>query len=171
MKFFAYLAALPVFFILSSANAEGQSDPTVVPDVDLQRYVGQWYEIAHSPNFFQRGCVRSTAQYAILTPTSISVKNICYKKNGSKDILGKAKVADPNVPAKLKVRFNFFARGDYWIVDLDPHYQWAVVSGPQKKSLFILSRQAPMNPHILKGILDRLKYRGFKVDDLVYDRY
>lgn len=172
MKVFTSLCILPLFLFLNPANANNGSDPKVVPDVDLNRYVGQWYEIAHSPNFFQRGCVRSTAEYAVLTPSSISVKNVCYKANGStKDITGKAKVVDPSVPAKLKVRFNFFARGDYWIVDLDPNYQWAVVSGPKKKSLFILSRQAPMNDHLLKKILDRLKHRGFKVDDLIYDQY
>lgn len=172
MKSFTSLVILPLFFLMNSAKANYESDPKVVTNIDLNRYVGQWYEIAHSPNFFQRGCVRSSAEYAVLSSSSISVKNICYKANGStKDITGKAKVVDPSVPAKLKVRFNFFARGDYWIVDLDPNYQWAVVSGPKKKSLFILSRQAPMNDHLLKKILGRLKHRGFKVDDLVYDQY
>lgn len=172
MKTVISLLSLLVLTFAPLTHAEDPSDPEVVPVVDLNRYAGLWYEIAHSPNFFQRNCVRSTAEYSVLTPLSVSVKNTCYKENGAvSDISGEAKVVDPAVPAKLKVRFNFFARGDYWIVDLDPDYQWAVVSGPKKKSLFILSRKAPMDAQVLAEMLERLKQRGFKLDDLIYDQY
>lgn len=157
---------------LGSKGFTAETDPQVVSEVDLNLYSGKWYEIAHAPNFFQRNCLRSTADYAVLSPTSISVKNVCFKENGEiSDIEGTAKIVDPAEPAKLKVRFNFFARGDYWIVDLDPHYQWAVVSGPGKKSLFILARQAPMNPDLLANILSTLKSKGFRTEELIYDKY
>lgn len=172
MKKVASIFVLLNLFNFSWVQAADLSDPEVVSSVDLNRYAGYWYDIAHAPNFFQRGCVRSTAEYAVLSPLSVSVKNTCYKEDGSiSDIDGEAKVVNPEVPAKLKVRFNFFARGDYWIVDLDPDYQWSVVSGPEKKTLFILSRQAPMDPQVLAQIVDRLKQRGFKTDDLIYGQY
>jgi apolipoprotein D and lipocalin family protein len=172
MKSLLSIIAIFILFNLSPASASDKTDPEVVPNVNFERYTGLWYDIAHSPNFFQRNCVRSTAEYSVLTTLSVSVKNTCYKADGStSDIEGEAKVVDAKVPAKLKVRFNFFARGDYWIVDLDPSYQWAVVSGPQKKSLFILSRQAPMSNQLLNEIIDRLKKRGFKTDDLVLGQY
>lgn len=172
MKTIASLFTVLVLMNSSYVYAADQSDPDVVPGVDLSRYVGLWYEIAHSPNFFQRDCVRSKAEYGVLSAVSVSVKNTCFKDDGSvSDISGEAKVVDPAVPAKLKVRFNFFARGDYWIVALDPDYQWSVVSGPKKKSLFILSRRAPMDSRVLGQILDGLKQRGFKLDDLIYDQY
>lgn len=118
-------------------------DPEVVSEVDLNRYVGKWFEVARSPNFFQRKCVSSTAEYEILSEGRVSVYNTCYKANGSTtDINGVATVVDPAVPAKLKVRFNFIAKGDYWITELDPNYEWAVVSSPGKKFTFILSRVA-----------------------------
>ena len=148
-----------------------ESDPQVVDFVDLQKYQGFWYEIAHSPNFFQRSCLRSTAEYAIISPDTVSVHNVCYKENGStSDISGEAKVTDPSVPAKLKVRFNIFAKGDYWIIDLDPTYQWAVVSAPQKKSLFILARQQRLDRPVLEGILLSLKNKGFDINKLVFDK-
>ncbi|WP_415061408.1 lipocalin family protein [Bdellovibrio sp.] len=172
MKKVASIFVLLNLLNFSWVQAADLSDPEVVSSVDLNRYAGYWYDIAHAPNFFQRGCVRSTAEYAVLSPLSVSVKNTCYKEDGSiSDIDGEAKVVNPEVPTKLKVRFNFFARGDYWIVDLDPDYQWSVVSGPEKKSLFILSRQAPMDPQVLAQIVDRLKQRGFKTDDLIYGQY
>lgn len=172
MKFFLGLFAASVLLNFNASFAAEQSDPEVVSNVDFNKYEGFWYEIAHAPNFFQQGCLRSAAEYSILNANSVSVKNTCYKSDGStSDIEGTATVADPTIPAKLKVRFNIFARGDYWIVNLDPNYQWAVVSGPRKKSLFILSRQAPMDAQLLKGIIDRLKQRGFETDDLIYDQY
>lgn len=172
MKNLLLLFAFCGLLLSAKPAAADSSDPDVVSSVDFNRYAGLWYDIAHAPNFFQRGCVRSTAEYKVLTPLSVSVKNICYKSDGStSDIEGEAKVVDPAVPAKLKVRFNFFARGDYWIIDLDPNYQWAVVSAPKKKSLFILSRQAPMDPVLLDKIIESLKAKGFATEDLVYDQY
>ena len=174
MKIFLKLA---IFFVClqSGARAMGQghaSDPEVVKAVDLNLYSGTWYDIAHNPNFFQKKCLRSTAEYSVISPVSISVYNKCFKAQGkSSDIRGTATVVDPMVPGKLKVKFNFFARGDYWITALDANYQWVVVSGPKKKSLFILSRLAPMNQALLQKILSDLKKQGFNTEELVYDQY
>ncbi len=160
-----------IALLITTAALARPSDPAVVADVDFTKYSGLWYEVAHSPNFFQKGCVRSTAEYQVIDASSVSVLNICYKENGkTSDISGIARVKDSAVPAKLKVKFNFFARGDYWIIDLDDNYQWAVVSSPKKKNLFILSRTFPMDQVILKNILLKLKAQGFETDKLIFDR-
>jgi apolipoprotein D and lipocalin family protein len=172
MKYFFALCLLSLLTLASNSLLADSGDPSVVPDVDFTRYVGPWKEIAHSPNFFQKKCLRSTAEYALLGPGKVSVHNICYKENGkTSDIHGVATVTDPAVPAKLKVRFNFFARGDYWIVRLDPNYEWAVVSGPKRRSLFILSREAPMAPALLETLLKDLAADGFDTKALVFDKY
>lgn len=161
--------------IMCTANAftfNSKPDPEVVKSVDISRYVGFWYEIAHAPNFFQKGCDYSTAEYEIINAESISVHNVCHRSDNTiSDIEGTATIVDSAVPAKLKVRFNFFARGDYWITELDPNYQWAVVSGPGKNSLFILSRVAPMDKDLLQQIITTLEEKGFDTTDLIYDRY
>lgn len=166
------LVLASILFMSSHTALASDADPKVVSSVDLNRYAGLWYEIAHAPNFFQRKCLRSTAEYVATSPATVSVKNTCYKENGvTSDIQGTAAVVDIAEPAKLKVRFNFFARGDYWIVDLEPNYQWAVVSGPAKKSLFILARQAPMDSSVLTSILTSLKEKGFNTEELIFDKY
>lgn len=164
---------LTLFVIFSFSNLFAtESDPEVVSDVDLNRYTGQWYEIARYPNSFQKKCIKSSAHYSLLPNDRLSVYNLCFKKNGKlSDISGVAKIPDPSTPAKLKVRFNFFARGDYWIVLLDSHYQWSVVSGPKKKSLFILARTAPMEPELLNNILTQLDEMGFDLNNIIYDQY
>ena len=171
------ILSLSLFLAVSSnsfaagSGRPGMTDPSVVKEVDINRYAGLWNEVAHSQNFFQKGCARSTAEYGVIDALSISVHNVCYRSDGStRDISGVAKVVDPQEPAKLKVRFNFFARGDYWITHLDPQYDWAVVSGPKKANLFILSRRFPMDAKTLEEILATLKAEGYDLSTLVYDQ-
>jgi len=76
----------------------------VVPKVDLERYLGKWYEIAHLPARFQEGCDHTTATYSLLKDGGISVLNECTKKGKYKKAKGKAKVVDKTTGAKLKVR-------------------------------------------------------------------
>ena len=169
---FKSIIVISILAFVSNFSYASGGDPDVVKSVILKKYEGVWYEIAHAPNFFQRDCLRSVAEYKKLSEASLSVVNTCYKKNNKvSSIKGEAKITDPAVPAKLKVRFNFFARGDYWIVSLDSKYQWVVVSGPNKKSLFILARYAPMRASTLDGIISKLKQRGFNTDELIFDQW
>jgi apolipoprotein D and lipocalin family protein len=175
-KILLAISSCALFLIFSSnsfaggSGRPGMTDPSVIKEVDINRYAGLWNEVAHSKNFFQRGCARSTAEYGVIDALSITVHNVCHRKDGStRDISGVAKVVDPVEPAKLKVRFNFFARGDYWITHLDPQYDWAVVSGPKKANLFILSRRFPIDAKILEEILATLKAEGYDLSTLVYD--
>ncbi len=80
---------------------------------------------------------------------------------------------DQKSPGKLEVQFKVFLinpKGDYWITELDPDYQWAVVSGPEKKYNFILSREFPMREDLKSQILSLLKAKGYPVEDFIFDR-
>jgi apolipoprotein D and lipocalin family protein len=173
MKYYSILLAILLTTSTSlSISQADNSDPAVVAQVDLNKYSGKWYEIARYPTFFQKDCVSSTAEYQVLSDNSLSVHNICYKEDRStSDIKGTAKIVNANVPAKLKVRFNIFAQGDYWIIALDPNYQWAVVSSAKKGSLFVLARTAPMESGLKSKIILDLKNRGFDAEKIVYDKY
>ena len=70
-----------ILALTSSLKAFAGDDPSVVPQVDLKRYSGFWFEIAHSPNFFQGSCERSTAEYGLNQDGSISVLNSCFRNN------------------------------------------------------------------------------------------
>jgi apolipoprotein D and lipocalin family protein len=139
-----------------------------VPYVDLERYLGTWYEIASYPAFFQRGCVATKATYSDREDGKIDVLNECRKNtlDGKlKKAQGVATVVDTNSNAKLKVRFFVFS-GDYWIIDLDRDYQFAVVSAPSMKYLWILSRTKQMDTVTYQGILSRLEEKGFDLTNL-----
>ncbi|MGB9623607.1 MAG: lipocalin family protein [Phycisphaerae bacterium] len=144
----------------------------VVESVDLRQYAGKWYEIARYPTFFQTACVSSTAEYTARTDGTIGVLNTCLAADGSvvSTIEGSARVVDPTTNARLVVTFPGVPfPGDYWIIDLGPDYEYAVVSDPLRLTLFILSRTPALDQATLDGILSRLVDKGYDPARLVYD--
>jgi apolipoprotein D and lipocalin family protein len=139
----------------------------VVPQVDLPRYMGLWYEIASYPTWFQKGCTGSTATYRLEPDGTVDVLNQCRKSGRLESAHGTAWAPDPGVPAKLKVRFFWPFSGDYWIIDLGPEYEYAVVGHPSREYLWILSRTPTMDPTVYARILDRLRLIGYDPDRLV----
>ena len=135
-----------------------------VPFVDLEKYAGKWYEIASFPQRFQKGCQYTTAEYTWSNKGYVIIENQCSRENdkGKKtSIKGKAFVEKNSGNAKLKVQFFWPFKGKYWIIDLANDYSYAVVSHPNKKYLWILSRTPQMNDLIYQQILNRLKNKGF----------
>jgi apolipoprotein D and lipocalin family protein len=140
-----------------------------VPNVDLTKYVGKWFEIASFPQRFQKNCHCTTAEYTATDKGYVIVENTCNK--GSIDgkqsyIKGKAFVVENTGNAKLKVQFFWPFKGDYWIIDLADDYSYAVVSNPNKKYLWILSRTSKMDAAVYQQIIARLKEKGFDLTNL-----
>lgn len=140
-----------------------------VPQVDLKRYAGTWYEIAHFPKRFQRGCTGTTATYVLLDDGQVDVINRCRMDSldgKEKVALGRARIMDRVSNAKLEVSFWPFW-GDYWIIDLGENYEYAVVGHPTRDYLWILSRTPTMDPGVYQAILERLKTQGYDTKRLV----
>jgi apolipoprotein D and lipocalin family protein len=140
-----------------------------VPTVDIKEYSGKWYEIASYPQRFQKGCHCTTAEYTLSEKGYLIVENRCNR--GSVDgkrsyIKGKAFVEKNSGNAKLKVQFFWPLRAKYWIIDLAADYSYAVVSHPNKKYLWILSRTPKMNDKVYREIISRLKEKGFDTTKL-----
>jgi apolipoprotein D and lipocalin family protein len=141
-----------------------------VTDVDLQRYTGTWYEIARFPHRFQKDCYATRAVYTLREDGLIGVYNECRRGAADgpiKAVKGKARVVDKQTNAKLEVSFFWPFWGDYWIIDLDPDYQWAVVGHPSRSYLWILSRQEKMEAEVLNGIRLRLQQQGYDLSQLL----
>lgn len=135
----------------------------VVRRVELSRYTGVWYEIARYPNRFQKDCTHSSAVYKLRPDGSISMLNSCLRKGKMDTTTGKARVVDPLTNAKLKVSFFWPFSGDYWIIDLGEDYDYAVVSTPSRKYLWILARSPEMDNFLYMQIIERLKQKGFDI--------
>jgi apolipoprotein D and lipocalin family protein len=161
-----------LFAALYGCAVPDKTMPTLetVANVDLQRYVGTWYEIARLPHRFQRGCYASRAVYTLLDDGLIGVYNECRKGAADgpiKSVQGKARVVDKQTNAKLEVSFFWPFWGDYWIIDLDSDYQWAVVGHPNRKFLWILGRQKTIDEEVMDGIKIRLLKQGYDLQELL----
>lgn len=134
-----------------------------VPNVDVNKYIGKWYEIASLPFSYQEGCTCTTAEYEILKDGVLKVTNSCLKEGEVDQAIGKAFVVEGTNNTKLEVQFFWPFKGDYWIIDLADDYSYAVVGVPSRKYCWILSRTKSMSDEIYAGILDRVKSKGFDV--------
>ncbi len=139
-----------------------------VKSVELNKYAGEWYEIAKYPNWFQRNCAGTKAKYVLVQSGMIGVINTCQKKNNPKLLetaTGKARVADTKTNAKLKVSFLPFGvslfEGDYWILYLDENYQTAIVGTPNRKYLWFLSRTAQISETKYSQLSKIAEEKGF----------
>jgi len=150
----------PVGTILATMAVMAAATVTPVPRVDLERYVGRWYEIARYPNRFQKDCARdTTAEYALRPDGRLRVTNRCTKADGSAVVaVGVGRRPEGSAPdgAVFKVRFapkwlSFIPQvwGDYWILSLPDDYRFAVIGEPSMNYLWILSR----TPHDERGRL------------------
>lgn len=147
-----------------------------VDRVAIDRYLGDWFEIARFPNRFQERCDSNVrASYAPRADGRIAVVNRCRKADGSvAEARGVARVVDDRTAAKLKVRFapavlSFlpFVWGDYWILGLADDYSWAVVGSPDRAYLWILARTPALGAEPFASALAAARSNGFDVDRLV----
>ena len=154
-------------------------DLKTVPDVDLQKYSGVWYEIARLPNKFQKDCAGDVrAEYSLRQDGTIKVVNSCREagKPTPKQAEGVARVAEEDKGGNsiLEVRFapailSFLDSvwGDYRIIALDDNYRYALVGSQDRKYLWILSRTKTLDEAIYKRLLAAAAEQGFNVDQMV----
>jgi lipocalin len=141
------------------------SELTTVPDVDLKKYAGTWYEIAKLPNKFEKNLACISATYTLKENGKINVLNQGYntKKGTWKDITGTAYVPDSSLPGQLKVRFFWPFAGDYYIISLADDYSYALVGDPSRQYLWILARENFLDDSIYSQLLDKAKDKGFDI--------
>lgn len=139
-----------------------------VPAVDLNRFLGSWYEVARIPAWFQNRCVKdTTASYQLRSDGKISVTNRCLTGKGQIDqAVGLARVLDPTTKAQLQVSFVSLLGwrpfwGDYWVIGLDPDYRWLVVGDPKRQYGWILSRNRVIEPALLEAAFQSLERNGY----------
>jgi apolipoprotein D and lipocalin family protein len=165
---------MPTMLLLVTLAAGQQAPVQTVSKVDLDRYLGEWFEIARLPNRFQRKCTGNVrALYSRRGDEGIEITNRCTKTEGIEEAQGQAKVVDRATNAKLKVRFApaFLSWlpavwGDYWIIGLADDYSWAVVGSPDRKFLWILARTPSIDAATYDRVVEIARRNGFDVGRL-----
>jgi lipocalin len=160
-----------MIMILNSCKSQDvKIDKTVVKDFNIEKYLGTWYEISRFDHSFERDLVGVTATYSFREDGKIKVENKGFKGTlgGEKsEVEGKAKIPNPKIPSKLKVSFFWFFYSDYFVLELDENYQWAVIGSSSSKYLWILSRTPQMDDVLYNNLLETISKRGYDVNNLI----
>lgn len=170
-----------IFILLAIVGCTNSSKDKIPPvtqgQVDLQRYQGDWFELARLPMFFQRNCLHSVANYQLSNDGKVAVYNRCRTEKGEwQGIQGYAEPVADGVTDKLWVRFDNMAnrftggriKSPYWILYVDADYQTAIVGSPDYKYLWFLSRTREVSAETRERLLDIARQRGYQLDELIW---
>ena len=157
------MALAAMFFSACDAT---EIDNSTVKAVDLNRYLGSWYEIAKYDHVFERGLDYAMANYTLREDGKIDVLNTGIKDGRAKDAKGIAKTT--NIPGLLKVSFFGPFYSDYRIMMLDTNYQYVLVGGSNDKYLWILSRKPQLDDATKTLILAEANRRGYDTSKLIW---
>jgi apolipoprotein D and lipocalin family protein len=168
------LAAGMLLWASLATDAVAAAPVTSVPALDMGRYAGQWHEIAHLPVSFQKKCVGDiTATYSLRAEGRISVHNACRTADGDRIAADGVARAVEGHPGRLQVRFVPdwlswvpLVWADYWVIALDPDYQWALVGEPDRKYLWVLSRSPRMDAALLDTLKGKAEAMGYDLAPL-----
>lgn len=164
------LLIFSILFSLNCANTSSQMiDKSTVKELDLNRYLGTWYEIARFPHSFEKNLVGVTATYSLREDGKIRVINQGYKTtlDGELSVAeGKAKIPDPSEPGKLKVSFFWIFYADYNVLELDENYQYVMIGSSSPKYFWILSRTPQLDSETYSMLLDKARKRGYNLEKL-----
>ncbi len=164
--FFTFITFNFTYIALSQPPAD---EVETVKELDIQKYLGLWYEIAAFPQRFQKDCTGVTAEYTQTELGRIHIKNSCFKKSldGVLSVANaKGWIPDPQFPGRLKVQFFWPFKGDYWVIGLDPDYQWAIVGSPTRKYLWFLSRTPQISETLFEKMSSLSQNQGFDLTKL-----
>ena len=139
-----------------------------VTSVDLNKYLGKWYEIYRLPNWFEDDdCVTVTAEYALRADGGVSVLNTCHKQSKKVEAKGIAQVVENSNNSKLRVSFFRPFYGDYWILDLASDYSWVLIGESAGKYFWILARDKKLSPELEESLLVKAEKMGYLRKDFV----
>lgn len=166
-------AIIALFFALtlaacSTAPPEGLRPVT---SFDINRYLGQWYEIARLDHSFERGMSDVNATYQLQGDGSVKVINRGYdtQRQAWKEAIGRALFVGDSSTASLKVSFFGPFYGGYHVIALDQqNYRWSLVAGPDRDYLWILSRDKTLPAEVREQLLTQARALGFATDKLIW---
>ncbi len=134
--------------------------------IDLNKYLGKWYEIARFDHSFERDMQRVSAEYILMPDGKIKVINTGYRDGKYKETIGKAKTTDTSGLLRVSFFLNFYS--DYRILMIDKDYQYVLIGGNSPKYLWIMSRTPQLSDDVLQKLINAAKERGYDTEKLIF---
>ena len=163
--------ALIITLTLAACSTAPPEGIRPVTSFDLNRYLGQWYEIARLDHVFERGMSDISANYQLQDDGSVKVINRGYNTQRQvwKEAIGRALFVGDSDTASLKVSFFGPFYGGYHVIALDQQsYRWSMVSGPDRDYLWILSREKTLPAEVREQLVSQAQALGFATDKLIW---
>ncbi|WP_127958797.1 outer membrane lipoprotein Blc [Serratia microhaemolytica] len=172
MRYWSKFIFLLSAFYLAGCSVKPPEGVKVVDNFDQQRYLGTWYEIARLDHWFERGLEQVTADYSLRADGGLKVVNRGFdsKKQRWKQSEGKAYFVASANTAALKVSFFGPFYGGYNVIELDPEYRYALVMGPTRDYLWILSRTPSLDTATREKLVRVADGYGFNTNALIWIR-
>ncbi len=153
-------------YLIFGCSSSKTVDNSTVSQLDLQRYLGKWYELARFDHRFERGMTKCVAVYTQNEDGSIKVENQGWKNGELEDARGKAKVTE--TPGLLRVSFFGPFYSDYRVMMLAPDYSYALVGSGTDDYLWIMSRTPDLPQSTKETILTEARRRGYDTSKLIW---
>lgn len=161
---------LLVVLALGACSTTPPAGVNVVSPFELQRYLGNWYEVARLDHRFERGLSRVSATYSLTGDGSVKVLNRGYDaaEKTWNDAEGRAVLTGEANTGSLKVSFFGPFYGGYHVIALDPDYQWAMVIGPDPSYLWILARDTQIPADVRERLMTQAARAGVDTRALIW---
>lgn len=162
------IIAITIFLLASCTGIPEGITP--VDNFDLDRYLGDWYEIARLDNAFEKGLINIKANYSSQADGSVKVVNTGFstEDNQWEEAIGKASFVKEKSIGHLKVSFFGPFYGSYIIFKLDQNYQYAYVTSHNRDFLWLLSRTSTVSSSVTKDFIDTAKELGFHTNEVIF---
>ncbi len=149
-------------------SCKHSAELSTVSNLNIEKYMGIWYEIARFPNSFEQNLECVTASYTIKENGDIEVLNKGYNtlKKKYNTATGNSWMPNKKLPGQLKVSFFWPFSGNYFIITLDNDYKYALVGDPSRKYLWILARDSKLDSDTYNMLIQIAKDKGFAVDNI-----
>ena len=160
------LGAIAAAVALAGCVSGPKVDNTPVAALDLNRYLGEWYEIARFDHSFERGVEQAKANYTQNADGTIKVVNTGIRDGKPKTAIGKGKTTD--TPGLLRVSFFGPFYADYRVMLIDKDYTYALVGSGSADYLWLLSRSPELSETAKSELLYEARRRGYVTDKLIW---
>lgn len=171
LKLPALLLLLTILFVMCAVTGrcalKGEIDRSVIKSLDLNNYMGRWYEVARFDHSFERGMSNVTAEYTLQPDGTVRVVNRGVRDGKQQEAIGKAKTTAE--AGRLRVSFFMFFYSDYNILAMGDNGEWALIGSRSPKYLWILSRKPKMSQEVISHILQLARERGYDTSGLIFD--
>lgn len=158
--------AMLIFALTAYAESRKQLNTTTVTNLDLQKFMGRWYEIARLDNRFERGMTDVVAEYTLLDDGTIRIVNSGMRDGKYHQTVGRGKLSSE--VGRLRVSFFMFFYSDYNILEIAQDGQWVLVGGNSPKYLWILSREKQLPADVINHIIGLARGRGYDTNALIF---